>query len=298
MSTIGNLIQRTFRTYLYPPDYQPPMVKTTGVVSAGSTTLVLDTDLFQVPEDIELLRVGTLLEMDQELMRVLSFNGVATVTVDRGRYGTTDSLHVAGTEMLLSPAFARRSVFEAIRDNIISIGTELFTTRTKLVVPVDGTAAPIDDDLAYVVEECWPNDWIGERGYQGRIVEYHPNVGGRAVMSGIAGAFWVRYKRRTGVATSESDLLEDLGVEMVWEQIVMAGAAADLFIGRDLPASLVEWLGGVLQAENIPVGTRTQLAGALRTYRDRLLKDFAKEMQMEHRKTIRMRGPFDAAPAR
>jgi hypothetical protein len=86
-----------------------------------------------------------------------------------------------------------------------------------------------------------------------------------------------------GNVTSESQTLEEIGMDARWVGIVMVGAAADLFAGRDLPASQVEWVSAVLQAENIEVGTRASLSVGLARYRQLLLERAQAEMQAEYK---------------
>ena len=78
-------------------------------------------------------------------------------------------------------------------------------------------------------------------------------------------------------------------MEERWVNIVMAGAAGDLFAGRDLPAVLTRWVGAALEAEAVPVGTRSQLARQLVQYRDHLLTQAQKEMRAEYKTKIHMR---------
>jgi hypothetical protein len=79
-------------------------------------------------------------------------------------------------------------------------------------------------------------------------------------------------------------------MEERWVNIVMAGAAADVFAGQDLSASHTEWVGAALQAENIPVGTRSQLSRTLVAYKEHLLLAAQKEMRAEYRAKSHMRG--------
>ncbi len=92
-----------------------------------------------------------------------------------------------------------------------------------------------------------------------------------------------------GVPTSESDRLEDLGVDPRWAQIVVVGAAADLLVGRDVPQARTEWVQAVLEAENIRVGSRMSIAGGLRQYRNMLIQDAQAEMKAEYRPRVNIR---------
>jgi hypothetical protein len=142
----------------------------------------------------------------------------------------------------------------------------------------------MNDDLAVEVVSVWDGSFSRQRDVNAKIVDYHPAVGGRALLSNVPlGDLWVRYRRRMGNVTSESQTLEEIGMDARWVGIVMVGAAADLFAGRDLPASQVEWVSAVLQAENIEVGTRASLAVGLARYRQLLLERAQAEMQAEYK---------------
>lgn len=289
MNDVGAVIERLYRTYLYPPDSQPATAFLDGAIGAADTSLVLSG--FVIPEDEELVANGVLLELGWELVQVTAYDSLTlTATVKRGQFGTTAVAHADADKVILSPPFSRQSVFEAVADNIITLYPSLFTVNTTEVVEAALGVAPIDDNLAVEVLEVWTG--MGDQEVDARIVDYHPEAGGRAVVTNLGmflGSMWVKYRRRMGVATSESDTLADLGVETRWVSIVMAGAAADLFAGRDLPASNTDWVQASLEAENIPVGTRGSVARQLAAYRAYLLEGARREMRAEYRAKSHMR---------
>ena len=292
MSTVKDLIDRLYRTYLYPPDYEPPMVQAIDDITASEVSFRLSD--FQVTEDKELLRAGILLEWERELMRVTDFDGVDRVTVVRGQAGTGAVAHDAGTTFgILAPSFPRQSVFESVRDNIVSLFPTLFTVSNENLVSVNWNVAGVSDPLAVEVESIWPGHRVSTVELEGRIVDYHPAVDGRALITNLSvGDLWVRYRRRFGIATDETSTYEDIGFDDVWANIVMAGAAADLFVGRDIPAAAVEWITQAMQAEMVPVGERTSVAVTLGRYRDYLLDRFSKEMKGEYKPKVHMRSAF------
>jgi len=288
MTTVGAVIDRIYRTMLTPPDYQPAGTTLLTDMLVDDTTLRLAA--FIMPEDEQLLRTGSIIELDKELMRVLDYApALRDATVERGVYGTPVTAHAAGRYVVLSPSYPRQSVFEAVADNIITLYPKLFTISAENLVSISGNVAGVPDDLAVEVVSVWRDGYTSTQDIDARIVEYHPAVGGRAVITNVnTGQVWLRYRRRMGKVTSEADTLEGLGVDERWVNIVMAGVGADLFAGRDLPASHVEWVGGVLQAENIPVGTRQSLSVGLVRYRELLLDRATKEMKGEDANKIKV----------
>ena len=284
-STVGDILARLFRTYLYPPDFQPvtSFLTTALVAEEGLSTLSLGG--FAVPEDENLLRVGSILEADTELMIVREYNETTQeITVLRGVYGTTSQAHATDAPVIMNPPYSRFSAMEQIADNIMQLYPRLYTVTAENLVEVTGGVAGVGDDLAVEVVSVWKGDFDRGPSVDAKIVDYHPAVGGRALLSNVPmGNLWVRYRRRMGNVTSESQTLDSIGMDARWTGIVMVGAAADLFAGRDLPASQVEWVSGVLQAENIEVGTRAQLSVGLARYRELLLSRAEKEMAAEYK---------------
>lgn len=288
--TVGSVMDRLYATYLTPPDAQYAQARLGSTISTPAQTTVILSG-FAVPEDEALLRSGALLEIEQELMRVVSYDASAgTATVDRGEYDTPTGTYSTPKMVNLNPPFPRASVFEAVADNILSLYPSLFTVRTIELAPSGYKVYGIPDDLAVEISKLWPDVASDEWDIQGEIVDYHPDAGGRALMTDrYTGSVWLKYTRRMGKASAETDELADLGCDERWVTCVMAGAAADLLVGRDISAAHTEWVKNILEAENIRVGTRMSLAGGLREYRRMLLDDFRREMKAEYGTRVRMK---------
>lgn len=291
MSTIGAVIERVNRDFLYPPDARPAQAYLNGAILAADTTLILTT--FVVPEDEELLTAGALLELDQELVQVTAYDDVTlTATVKRGVLGTTGADHADETPVYLAPPYTRLSIYEAIADNIITLYPKLFTVRTEHTSTVNGIIAPIDDTLAVSVLEASVDAFVDDSEVDARIVDFSAAVGSRAVVFNVpVSTAYVKYKRRFGTPTDEDTTLVSLGVDPRWVRIVTVGAAADLMSGRDIPASHTDWIAQAIEAEQIPVGTRSGISLKLASYRNFLLEEAEKEMKAEYRGKIHQRRP-------
>jgi hypothetical protein len=291
-TSIGDVIDRLYRTFLEPPDSQP----VTAVLGASITTeTAIPVGAFALPEDKELMRTGIVLEIDSELMRVTDYNFDTNVaTVVRPIYGTTRADHAADATIRFGNPYSRLSVFEAVADRIIALHPELYTVKSRAVSAVaDGNIAPLNDDLAIAIVRIRPNEGYGPE-LQGELVDYHPQAGGRAVIiRGHVGNAWVTYRRRMGKATDETDTLESLGVDERWVKAIITGAAADILVGKDIPEVQANWVGQILKTEAIPFGDRQQIAFGLAQYADMLVTKYAKEMTAEYRPKVRMRSPFD-----
>jgi len=229
-------------------------------------------------------------------MQVISYDqGLSQIGGIRGFLSTPLTSYGVGLTLgKLAPVYPRSSVFEAVADNIITLYPKLYTVNTVNLVTIATSIAGIEDPLAVEVLEVWPDGMQNDVDYHARIVDFHPAVGGRAVITNRwMGALWVKYRRRFGKATSEADTLASLGVDDRWVNILMVGAAADLMAGRDIPAAQTEWVQQVLQAENIQVGQRSSVAVGLARYRELLTPRAESEMSAEYRPKVRMRNAFD-----
>lgn len=289
MTTLGKAIDRLYLQTLNPPDHQPAIVHIGETIDTSTQSFSLGS--FAVPEDEALLRQGILLENGLELMRVTAYSVSGGVVVRRGAMSTTPQAATAGDELVISPSYPRSVVFDAMADNIIQLYPKLASTNTVELVRVSSSGVfPMRDPLAVEIIEAWEGGMAVDLApVDARIVSTHPLTDGRAVLAtSIGGVIWVRYRRRMGVATSETDELSDLGVDDRWVNILLAGAAADVLSGRDIPASQSEFIRATLEAENIRVGTRTTIAGGLARYRDLLIERAMNEMKAEDSQKIRM----------
>ncbi len=291
--TVASIIERLYQQWLTPPDDQDILVALALDVDDVNPEIRLGD--FVIPEDEELLRQGSILELDQELVRVLTYNATSgAVTTLRGQYGTIPVAHTQPLFVSINPSYTRASVFEAIADNIIALSPRLYTVGVEYLSTVSAGVFPINDELAVQVLSAWGDGWSGSTNMHAEVVDFHQLAGGRAIIANnsLAGSVWFRYRRRMAKPATESDLLVDLGVDDRWIGVVMTGAAADLMVGKDIPATQVEWVKSVLQAENIRVGTRMSISAGLRQYQGLLLDRFTDEMDAEYGIEVHMESPL------
>lgn len=292
--TVASVIDRMNQTWLQPPDDQYAQVRLLADITS-TTVETVAIGSFTIPEDEALMRQGSIIEVDQELLRVVSFDSNSRiVTVTRGEYGTVPALHSIPKLMALNPVYTRAAIWEAVADNIIQLYPKLFTVKAAYLGSVAGSVYPVNDDLAVQVLSAWVDGWQSNTDIMAEVVDYHPMAAGRAIITNYpaGGSLWFRYRRRMAKPVDETDKLVDLGVDERWISIIMTGAAADLFVGKDIPASQTEWVKSVLEAENISVGTRMSISGGLRQYRGMLLDDAANEMRAEYTPKVKMRNPM------
>jgi len=279
--TVASIMNRLYLQYLTPPDDQDILVSL--AVAIDDTILTISLGPFQIPEDEALLRQGAIIECDQELMRVVSYSSTtAVVTVLRGQYGTEKVSHLIDTLMVLNPPYPRSAVYEAVADNVRLLSPKIYTTSQEYCVEIEDRAYVVQDDLAISVISILSPDGTHTFEPAGQIVEFHPTTDSRTFVSPYSwGDVWLRFRRKMGTVAAETDTLEDLGVDPRWVNIIIAGAAADLLVGRELSATHTEWVQASLEAERIEPGKRVSIAGSLRQYRNTLLRDAAQELDNE-----------------
>jgi hypothetical protein len=294
MTTVAQLVDSTYRRYLEPPDYQPPMGFLSTGITAGDLALTLES--FALPEDRQLLRAGVLLEIDYELIRVLAYddtNGQATVR--RGELDTIPAEHAALAPTKISPPYPRVDVFDAVATNTATLSPSLFSVRSVLVSPTSAGVAPFPDDLATsIIKVTRENrDQIPVASFA--LVDYHPQVGGRAVLFPpyVDDMLWFEYRRRVGHPISEAATLEEIGLDPLWIPAVLAGAAGEMMIGRDVSRATQEWVSQSLEAEGINFGQRQQIGFGLLQYRQVKIEEFKREQTQQHKSiTFRRTSPW------
>jgi len=302
MSTVRDLSNRLLRTMLTPPDNQNIQVRLAVPIELHDLQVTLGD--FTVSEDEALIRQGSLLEANEELMRVIEYDPTTRqVTVSRAQYSTPVAVHSLPLLLNMNPTYPMESIFEAIRDNIVQLYPRLSTIRT-----ITPTREPnhlsfngsyiwsIGDPRAVAVVETFERGSKTAIDIDARIV----NIDGINVLvtNERVSDIDVRYRRNMGVATSMNDSLDDLGLEVVWGSVVMVGAAADLVAGRDIPAEDTKWIGKALEGENIRVGTRTSLAVGLARYRELLIDRFSREQKGQETSKVKVHiaDPFAQVP--
>ena len=132
-TTIGDLVDRTFREYLEPMDDIVSYTTLSTGINTTDTSVVFNGDLLSVEEE-DALDAGAIIEIGQELMICTDLNAVTnTITVTRAARGTTAATHTAGDLIKIAPPFPRKNVFDAVCDQIKNLYPTLFAVETKSI---------------------------------------------------------------------------------------------------------------------------------------------------------------------
>lgn len=295
MATVGQLIDRTFREYLWPADDRPLTITLGAALTAAATSLTYDDDMMSVEEE-QALGPGVLLDIwngDGGEQILLGGNlNTTTNTVDievRGANGTTAIAHDLGDVAYVSPTFTRRAVFDAVADNVEDLWPELWQVKTSALTLPNRTSAHLAEapaDMESPMSFRWT--LTGGRWRNADVLAFYDLpaaefASGKAVDvpdAPASEAGYLTYQAGFTRPTAEADdLSASFGIQAGWGRIIVIGAAAQLLAGREFEAVSQEFLTEQFEQQNYPPGSATDVAFRLwRLHRD-LLDRAARELR-------------------
>jgi hypothetical protein len=318
MSTnIGDLVNRTFREYLEPMDDIVSYTTLSSDINSTVETLTFNGDLLSIEEE-DALDTGTIIEIGQELMICRDLNSVAnTVTVTRGARGTTAAEHLQGSLIKIAPPFPRKGVFDAVCDQIKNLYPTLFAVETKSIVakvgyvPLSGSTdnhliAPIksisqntnfaegsdETGTVFTGVSCelidLPNPFTyNDDNGESQTITYTnngPNNVKAIQFYGIASGHtaYVTFKKKFVTPTEETDTLATIGLEDEYEPIIMAGVAAHMLSGRDIPTATTDYITDQLSTSSFPVDSATRIRNSLLSYQTALIQQARKDLRARY----------------
>ena len=328
MANIGNLVDRTYREYLEPMDDIVSYTTLSTGVNTTETSIVFNGDLLSVEEE-DALDTGTIIEIGQELMICTDLNAVTdTITVTRAARGTTAASHTAGDLIKIAPPFPRKNVFDAVCDQIKNLYPTLFATETLEVVVGDGytllgsySAPGTNNYLVSVLKAIsqytdfesgtdqtssvfrpvsvqmvnLPNPFVyTDDGGTERTLTYTsgPNqVNALQFYNILSGhSTFVTFKKKFVEPSAETDTLATVGLEDEYEPIIMAGVAAQLIAGKDIPAATTDYISDQMAINNFPVGSANSGRNSLLQYQQLLLTQARKYLRAQYPEAMEING--------
>ena len=278
MAAVSTLVDRIYRDFLNKPDDLSAFSRLDGAINNSVTSLTYESGLFSSEEE-NLLGNGALVEVDQEIMLVTAANtSTRTLTVARGYSGTTAASHDDKANIFINPTFPRKSVFDAVSDNIVRLYPTLYNVTT-ITTTANSTYQEVAASTVEVLSSYVQNA-SGEQ-YTSAGIEllknFPPSTTNTAVQfynTSNGKTVYLVVKRKFVRPSAETDdlstacLLED-----EYQQIVMVGAVADIVGATDVDASTQEFITEKLAAENYPVGSGERLRNALLRLRSLLIDE-------------------------
>ena len=337
MSTIGNLVDRTYREYLEPMD---DIVSYTtlsnsdsisdskvGLTTSG-TSVTFNGDLLSVEEE-DALDAGAIIEIGQELMICTDLNAVTnTITVTRGARGTTAATHTAGDLIKIAPPFPRKVVFDAVKDQINNLFPTLFAVETQSVQSSNGytllgtydspgtnnylvsvlkaisqftdfsagsdqTGVVFNSVSVQMIQLPNPFTYVDDTATE-RTITYTsgPNYVNALQFYNIdqGHTCYVTFKKKFIEPTAETDTLATIGLEDEYEPIIMAGVAAQMMSGRDIPTATADYITDQLAVSNFPVGSANSIRNSLLQYQQLLITQARKYLRAKYPEAVEING--------
>ena len=318
MSTnIEGLVDRVYREYLEPMDDLTSYTTLATEVNTSATSIVFDGDLLTQEEE-DAMDAGTIIECEQELMRCTALDTVNnTVTVVRGVLGTTAATHIVGKVIKIAPVFPRRNVFDAVCDQIKNLYPTLFSVEVKSItsktgyIPLSGSTdnhlvAPIKAISQYtdfsagsdetgtvfagvaveLVDLPNPFTYTDADGNSQTITYSNngpDNVKAVQVYNVNAGhTVFVTFKKKFVTPTLETDTLATVGLEDEYEPIIMAGVAAQMISGRDIPTATADYITDQIGTSNFPVNSASNIRTSLLRYQTDLIEQARKDLRARY----------------
>ena len=329
MSTdIGGLVDRVYREYLEPMDDLVSYTTLSTGINDSVTSVVFEGDMLSIEEE-DALDKGTVIEINQELMICTDLNSVTnTITVKRGARGTTASAHTAGDIIKIAPPFPRKNVFDAVKDQINNLFPTLFAVETQSVTTGDGytllgayndvgthnyivsiigaisqytdfssnsdtTGVKFSNVACSLVELPNPFTYNDSDGVS-RTFTYSsgPSVVHAIQFSGIntGHTAFVTFKKKFIEPTAETDTLTSIGLEQEYEPIIMAGVAAQMLAGRDIPAATTDYISDQLAVSNYHVGSSNSIRNSLLQYQQLLVNQARKFLRAKYPESVSVDG--------
>ena len=278
MAAVSTLVDRIYRDFLNKPDDLSAFSRLDGAIDNTTTTVIYEDGLLSSEEE-NLLAGGALIEINQELMLVTNIvSSTRTLTVARGYAGTTADSHGDKTNMFINPTFPRKSVFDAVADNISRLYPSLYNITTTNVTS-NSTYAEVPATTVSIVNS-WVQNADGDQYTSAGIellTNFPPSSTNTAVQfsnTSNGKTVYLVVKRKFARPTAETDdLTTTCLLEDSYHQIIMIGAVADIMGATDVDASTQEFITEKLSAENYPIGSGERLRNALLRLRSLLIDE-------------------------
>ena len=299
MSTnIKNLIDRTDREYLEPMEDMVSYTVLSGTLSTSDTSVGFNGDLLSIEEE-DALDAGTIIEIGQELMICTELNAVTnSITVTRAARGTTATTHDAGDVIKITPQFPRVNVFNAVKDQIENLYPTLYAVETQTISSAVGYVALVGADDNRIVAplkavsqyqelDAGNQTTVQFRGVAMELIDVPTTVtaSGKVVQfSGVSTGVNVHctFKKKFGEVSLETTTLADIGLETEYEPIIMAGVAAQMIAGKDIPTYTSDYITEQMAVTNYPVNSSSNIRNSLLQYQQVLINQARKDLRARY----------------
>jgi len=93
---------------------------------------------------------------------------------------------------------------------------------------------------------------------------------------------FVTFKKKFVTPSAETDTLATIGLEDEYEPIIMAGVAAQMIAGRDIPTATADYITDQMGTSNFPVNSATSIRNSLLQYQRALIQQARKDLRARY----------------
>jgi hypothetical protein len=101
---------------------------------------------------------------------------------------------------------------------------------------------------------------------------------------------FVTFKKKFIEPTAESNSLSSIGLEQEYEPIIMAGVAAQMMSGRDIPSATTQYITEQMAISGYPVGSSNSIRNSLLQYQQLLINQARKYLRAKYPESVSVDG--------
>lgn len=282
MTTINQLVRRMESKYLEPVTEETASAPLVWSITDSDLTFTLLAGVMS-PDEESYIGPGRLLELESELVRVITYNqATREVTCERGMRDTINTAHAAGIDVRIPTRFPRKDVIEAIQTAIESLWQPLMVMKEDLITVDTAGHLPLPLSTVRIISvevETTPEHWTVIQSRLMNPYSLDTSIASvRVARNPYARALaLVKYGVKVVLPDGNDDEIVDLPAK--WERIVLTDAAAELLSGVDIDAVTQEFLTQTLRLEQFPVRSGASISQSLIRYREYLIDQASKDIK-------------------
>ena len=293
MTTINDLRQQVETKYLEPVIEETPSTPLAVAMDASQTTISLTVDVLS-PDEESNIGPGTLLEVDNELIRVVTYNPTTNIVTSckRGMRDTTAAAHALGVDVRFPTRWPRETIVRSIRSAVASLWQPLavpFQTEAT-IESAQYVELPLETVKINSVE--WLDENLEPHPVANRLIPVSPLDSSYAAVQ-VGRLPWqtalctISYSVR--IVAPTLDTTEILYLPEKWERIVVADVGADLLSGVDIDAVTQENLTESMRLDRFPVKSGYTISQNLIRYREYLVEQAKTEIEAQYPRRVHRR---------
>ena len=99
---------------------------------------------------------------------------------------------------------------------------------------------------------------------------------------------YVTFKKKFVAPTAETTTLTSIGLETEYEPIVMAGAAAQMLVGKDIKQIDAKYITEQMAVANAPIGSSNTISSSLLRYQQLLIQQARSNLRSKYPEPVQL----------